>query len=68
MAIVSYKFAEGLKKTLQVSMELQNETGITPVGIFQDDKVLDYDEHDALLVSAGDMTEEQYSERHVQES
>ena len=68
MAIVSYKFAEGLKKTLQVSMELQNETGITPVGIYHDEKVLDYDEHDALLVSAGDMTEEQYSERHLQES
>lgn len=68
MAIVSYKFAEGLKKTLQVSMELQNETGITPVGIFHDDNVLDFDEHDALLVSSGDMTEEQYSERHVQES
>lgn len=68
MAIVSYKFAEGLKKTLQVSMELQNETGITPVGIFHDEKVLDYDEHDALLVSAGDMTEEQYSEMHLQEN
>lgn len=68
MTIVSYKFAEGLKKTLQVSMELQNETGITPVGIFHNDKVLGYDEHDALLVSAGDMTEEQYSERHVQEN
>lgn len=68
MAIVSYKFAEGLKKTLQVSMELQNETGITPFGIFHDGKVLDYDEHDALLVSAGDMTEEQYSERHLQEN
>ena len=68
MAIVSYKFAEGLKNTLQVSMELQNETGITPVGIFHDDKVISYDEEDAMLVCAGDMTEEQYSEKHLQEN
>ena len=61
-----YEVTCDLHNALQLASEIDSEMGMTPTAIVLDDGTrLKYNQYDVLLVVNGDMTSNEYIQKHV---
>ena len=62
---LNYEFEGYLFQTLQLAVEIHGEIGIMPKSIECDNKTLNFNMYDAMMVLRGDCTPDDYVSKHT---
>lgn len=62
---LNYEFEGYLFQSLQLAIEIHGEIGIMPKSIECDNKTLNFNMPDAMLVLCGDCTPDDYADKHA---